>query len=79
MNTRIFIRNLGLGLCLAAFATASAAQENTPNFSGEVHDAWLQGKVETVLLLNRHLNNFKIDTEVQGDVVALNGEVTTPI
>ena len=39
--------------------------------TGQPNDAWIQRKLETVYLLNRHLNSFAIDTEVRGGAVHL--------
>jgi len=47
--------------------------------SGQPGDAWIQGKVETVYLLNRHLNSFAIDTDVKGGAVHLTGKVESNI
>lgn len=45
----------------------------------KLKDAWLDGKIETALLVNRHLNNFKIDTDVKNNVAYLSGTVDTEI
>jgi osmotically-inducible protein OsmY len=45
----------------------------------KLHDAWLDGKVESALLVNRHLNNFTIDTDVKGNVVYLTGTVKSDV
>ena len=63
------------GLLIAGFATAQADDR----YEGDSHDAWITGKVETVLLLNRHLNSFAIDTDVEGGVVTLTGAVESDI
>lgn len=63
-------------------ATASAGKEIAPdetNLQQATQDAWLKGKVETAMLLNGHLNNFKIETEVEGGTVELSGEVDSDI
>lgn len=44
-----------------------------------VRTAWMEGKLETVFLLNRHLNNFTIDSEVMGDKAVLTGKVESDI
>lgn len=46
---------------------------------GTVHDAWLEGKVEMALLLNRYLNSFSIDTRVKASRVVLSGTVRSDI
>ncbi len=45
----------------------------------KLKDAWLDGKVEAALLVNRHLNNFTIDTDVKGQVAYLSGTVSSEI
>lgn len=54
---------------------SEALQEQTDAMS----NAWRDGKLETVFLLNRHLNNFAIDTEVMGDRVLLSGKVESQV
>lgn len=45
----------------------------------KVNDAWLKGKVEMALLLNRYLNSFKINTDVDSSAVTLSGKVESDI
>jgi len=47
--------------------------------TGQPGDAWIQGKIETVYLLNRHLNSYAIDTVVRGAAVYLTGKVESNI
>ena len=42
-------------------------------------DAWLDGKLETALLFNEHLNSFAIDTDVKNRVAYLSGSVESDI
>lgn len=42
-------------------------------------DAWLKGKIEMALLLNRYLNSFKIHTRVEQKHVTLSGKVESDI
>lgn len=44
-----------------------------------MQDAWLDGKLETALLFNEHLNSFAIDTEVKNGVAYLSGSVESDI
>lgn len=44
-----------------------------------IKDAWLDGKLETALLLNEHLNSFAIDTVVKNRVAVLSGTVESDI
>jgi osmotically-inducible protein OsmY len=47
--------------------------------SGAVKDAWIDGKLEAVYALNRHLSALAIDTSVAQGVVQLTGEVHSDI
>jgi hyperosmotically inducible periplasmic protein len=42
---------------------------------GAAKDAWIDGKLEAVYALNRHLSAFAIDTEVDQGIVRLTGRV----
>lgn len=64
-----------MGLMIAGANTAAADHD----FTGEVKDAWLQGKVETVMALNSEVSAFAIDTEVEHGAVVLKGEVESEI
>lgn len=44
-----------------------------------IKDAWLDGKLETALLFNEHLNSFDIDTDVKNGVAVLRGAVESDI
>lgn len=57
----------------------SEMSHHSAAFEAEVKDAWLQGKLETALLFNRHLNSFAIDTEVKSGTAYLNGFVESDI
>ena len=48
-------------------------------FEGTVKDGWLTGKIETVYTLNRHLNAFAINTDVENGIVHLTGMVESDI
>lgn len=48
-------------------------------FRGAARDAWLTGKVETVMMLNTRLNSFRIDTDVENGRVTLSGEVENEV
>ncbi|TGD76193.1 BON domain-containing protein [Mangrovimicrobium sediminis] len=45
----------------------------------DAHNAWMEGKLETTFMLNRHLNNFTIDPEVEGGNVILLGSVENEV
>lgn len=46
---------------------------------GAAKDAWIDGKLEAVYALNRHLGAFAIDTEVDKGIVLLTGNVDSDI
>lgn len=54
-------------------------QQRGDQIKGTMKDAWLDGKLESALLLNEHLNSFAIDTEVRSGVAYLNGVVESDI
>lgn len=59
---------------------AKEKQEAFTQFeSQQIKDAWIHGKVEAALTLNRHLNPFTIDTDVADGKVTLSGEVESDI
>jgi len=67
----------GLVILSIGFVTPMAAA--TDQKDNAVADAWLKGKVEMALLLNRYLNSFKIHTQVTRHHVALSGNVESDI
>lgn len=69
-------RNTVIGTALLLSATTAV---NAESFEGAANDAWLTGKIETVFLLNGHLNNFEIDTDVENGTVHLMGTVESDI
>ncbi len=60
------------------FLTASCSMAETANQT-EYSDTWLQSKLVTTYILNRHLSIFDIDTDVKDQVVTLVGEVDSSI
>ena len=71
MNRKLSI----IALAVAGALASVGAQADSSKFTGEAKDAWLTGKIETVLALNGQLNPFKINTDVEGGVVHLTGLV----
>ncbi|MBO6751511.1 MULTISPECIES: BON domain-containing protein [Spongiibacter] len=63
-------------LTLSALASTPALAET---WQGKANDAWIDGKVETAIMLNGELNNFEIDTGVKQGKVTLSGTVTSDI
>jgi osmotically-inducible protein OsmY len=64
---------------VGARADTEVGAHEDETFRGSVKDAWLTGKIETVFTLNRHLNPFAIDTDVENGVVSLTGTVENDI
>jgi hyperosmotically inducible periplasmic protein len=60
-------------LCAPAFAAGERGAGD------KIEDAWIDGSIETAFLFNTHLNNFKIDTDVNDGVVTLSGTVESDI
>lgn len=65
---------LGIGLTVGHSSLAVDAE-----LTGEMKDAWLTGKVETVLALNDLLNQYAITARVTDGSVELNGQVKSEI
>lgn len=76
-SKRAVLAGAALSICLAGAPFAYA--ESQSGYSGELNDAWLDGKVETAFALNRHLNPFRIDTEVENGTVYLDGSVESDV
>lgn len=72
------IAAISVSVLILVLNTASTHADNQ-SFAGQFKDAWLTGRVETVLALNEHLNPYSISTKVENGIVTLSGEVATPI
>lgn len=71
-------------LAATVLVAGSALAETSDSGSGcsdasRSHDRWLDTRLETAYLFNPHLNNFAIDTDVDGGVVTLSGTVKSDI
>ncbi len=64
-----------MGISSLAWADNNAHYES----DHKLKDAWIDGKVESALLINRHLNNFTIDTDVKNHTVYLTGTVKSDV
>lgn len=60
-------------------AHSKHSESMVEKWQGEAYQGWLDGKVETALLLNTNLNSFKINTKTENNVVTLFGEVNTEV
>ncbi|PCE65378.1 BON domain-containing protein [Salinivibrio sp. YCSC6] len=69
---------VAMGFALALGATGAHASSNN-QWQDQAKDAWIDGKAETMLLVNTNLNNFDIDTDVEQGVVILTGQVDTEL
>jgi hyperosmotically inducible periplasmic protein len=69
-------------LSMPAYA-GQEAKTSEPTTSSSLErqasDAWREGKLDTIYLFNRHLNNFTIDPEVMGTTVVLTGKVESEV
>lgn len=59
-------------------ATVETGKHNDSSESA-IKDAWLDGKLESALLFNEHLNSFDIDTDVKNNIAYLRGAVESDI
>ncbi|MBB1274878.1 BON domain-containing protein [Psychromonas sp. SR45-3] len=66
-----------IALTLFTAGSTTAFADNT--WEDKSKDAWLDGKAETTLLFNSHLNSFDINTDVQDRVVILTGKVDSAV
>ncbi len=73
MNSKMTKTAIALAVLIPAF-TVSAQ-----DWKDEAKDAWIDGKAETVLLLNTNLNNFDINTDVNDGKVVLTGKVNSDV
>ena len=62
----------------AQHADAMNANDDT-GITQQVKDAWLEGRVESALLFNEHLDSFAIDTRVHEGKAVLSGSVESEI
>ncbi|MBH0056220.1 BON domain-containing protein [Pseudoalteromonas sp. SWXJZ94C] len=69
--------NKSIIAALVLGTTAMSAQANS--WENESKDAWIDGKAETVLLMNTNLNNFDINTDVKNGKVVLTGKVNSEL
>ncbi|MBN7798349.1 BON domain-containing protein [Parahaliea mediterranea] len=60
-------------------ANKATGEDSNEYLEEDVREAWMEGKLETAFLLNRHLNNFTIDSEVDGHTVVLSGTVSSDV
>lgn len=72
---KTFNKSMVAALVLAT--TAMGAQASS--WENESKDAWIDGKAETVLLMNTNLNNFDINTDVKNGKVVLTGKVDSDL
>jgi osmotically-inducible protein OsmY len=66
-------------IAIAGLSSATAIAESGDSFEGAAKEAWLTGRIETMYLLNEHLNPFTIDTDVDGSIAHLTGTVESDI
>ena len=65
---------------IAALVLGTTAMgAHASSWENESKDAWIDGKAETVLLMNTNLNNFDINTDVKNGKVVLTGKVESEL
>jgi len=55
------------------------SKQNWKDSKEAFKDGWIESKLETALILNKHLNPFEIDIRVDNNVATLEGEVHSDI
>ncbi|SIO36093.1 BON domain-containing protein [Salinivibrio sp. ES.052] len=70
---------VSLGLALALSASTAHANSGDNQWQDQAKDAWIDGKAESMLMINTNLNNFDINTDVEQGVVILTGKVDTEL
>lgn len=70
-------KNLLIPLSLSLMAGNVLADHHEEN--SQLQDAWLDGKMDTVILLNEHLNPFDIETDVVNGKAIVSGTVESDI
>ena len=66
-------------VALSALVGPVAFAASSDSFEGNVKDAWLTGRIESMYLLNEHLSPFAISTDVENGVVTLTGTVESRV
>jgi len=66
-------------IALSTLASGIAYADQSKSFEGAAKDAWLTGRIESMYLLNEHLNPFEISTSVESGTVYLAGTVDSDI
>jgi osmotically-inducible protein OsmY len=67
-----------ISLALVSLQSLGGARKSD-SYDTTTKDAWITGKIETLFTLNRHLNAFSIDTDVDKGMVSLTGVVESDI
>ena len=57
----------------------ASTKDTMKDWSQETKEAWRQGKLESVYMLNSHLSAYDINTEVHGDKAFLSGVVSSKV
>lgn len=70
-------KKLLVPISLSLLATNALADHNEEN--SRLQDAWLDGKMDTVILLNKHLNPFDIESDVINGEAKISGSVESDV
>jgi len=81
MKMKLRLKKTYLAAALAVTFTGASTLVLADNAetNDEFANGWKEGKIETAFLFNEHLNNFKLDSEVDGSRVTLTGEVDSGV
>ncbi len=79
LMSSLAISGLSATAVLADDNAKPTMEQRVEHTQSAVKDAWLDGKLESALLFNEHLNSFAIDTEVKSGTVYLTGAVESDI
>ncbi|MGX5173145.1 BON domain-containing protein [Aliikangiella sp. IMCC44653] len=74
-----FSMNKSLIPLVVATALSLPAMANNDKSESAMNDAWLDGKLDTVIILNEHLNPLKIETDVTNGVAVITGKVDNEV
>jgi osmotically-inducible protein OsmY len=79
MGSAVLALSAALTFVSAGELDETTVEQRADSAQGAIKDAWLDGKLESALLFNEHLNSFDIDTDVQNGVAYLRGAVESDI
>ncbi len=79
LSASVLTATAGIPAVYANENNHASMEQRAEQAQSALKDAWIDGKLETTLLFNEHLNSFDIDTDVRNGVAYLNGTVESDI